>query len=315
MGYFLKICGLGGLLLGQTQGDALDDRDGLVQSEGVIGFTKKSLFDHLRGVACRWRSILRTALAVFGVVWTMAESVSYFIKADLSGTGRFFTVLVFSVISAVALAVYTYIADAPPGLEQESVKAKRIAQIQRTRWEAELTRQLMYDVLDQLDEELAAFRRGRVFVAVDESLSRQDYVAWAQRRLYNIERMMEVGQLLLVVDFLAALISDYSLEKPAQIRSVVYQVRDFYQSTVQFELDRLRVQPPEGAERLHELLADWAEPIRDAVRQLYGIVDEILAANLKSDSKLSLKVTMASPSNVEAACDEMERLGRLWAFG
>lgn len=290
-----------------------DDRP--VSSEGVLPFTRKSVFDHVGGVLGRWRVMLLTALAVFGVMWTMAESASYFLRVDLSGSDRLVTVLIFSLIAALVWAVYQYVGDAPRGMEHESPVARRLAQLQPAKWEVSLARQLLHDLLDDFDGELQSAREGRVFVPISTRLSPSEYADWAQRRLANLRRMMEVGTRLLVLDFIGALMLPYSDDKASHIRSVVYRVRDFYAATVEFELDRHAVEPPDGAERLHELQADWSNPIRDAVQQLFDIVEQVIAVDLKSETQLSLSITMDSPPNVDEYCAEIERLERSGTFG
>jgi hypothetical protein len=286
-----------------------------ISREGEMTFTRKSVLDHIQGVLSRWRPMLLTAVSVFGVTWTMSEAASYFLHADLSGVGRLLTVLVFSVIASVVWAVSSYISDAPQGFADESHAVRRIAQLQPKRWEALLARQLLRDALERYDEELQAARENRVFVPIEAKLTPEEYVDWSRRRMENLSRMLEVGTRLLVLDFMGAVMSVYSDHKPAQIRSVVYRIRDFYAATVQFELDRHRVQPPDGAERLHELQSDWSNPIREGVQQLYGILDRLIDLDLKKDSRLDLTITMDSPPHVDEYGAEISRLERDGVFG
>jgi hypothetical protein len=288
----------------------LDQEEERRSTEGLIVFTRKSVFDHVRGIFTRWRAMFVTALAVFGVVWTLAEATSYFLEVDLSGLGQLLIALIFSLVSSLAWGVYAYTMDAPPGLEHESVEARRIGQLQLPRWEARLARQLLHDAIDGFDEELVALQDGRVFVPIQQDLILPEYTDWATRRLANLRRMMEVALRLLVHDFRSSLMSSYTIHKPADIRSVVYRICEFYSATVEFEVDRLRIRPPEGGERLHELQAGWSEPIRQGVRQLFDLTDRLVTVDLQSEKNLSFTVTLESPPNVDEYCAEVDALQR-----
>lgn len=283
---------------------------GSVTNELVAHFTRKSLLDHVRELVARWRVFSLTALAVFGVLWTGLEAPAYFLRADLRGARFYVGAIVASLLCAGFWIIRTYLRDCPPGLEQESARARRIAQVQRSRWEYGLAKQLLQDVLLELDDELAALSEGHVFVLIERKPDLPEYVEWVSLGPTNLLRMIDVAQRLLILDLPTVLGSEDELAKPRAIRSVVYRIRDLYKESVVFERSRRAVEPPEGAERLHELQLGWTNPVRDGVRQMFEYFDRILGLESLRDQEVAFTVAMEEPSNLKDFNAELERIQR-----
>jgi hypothetical protein len=130
----------------------LEEDGGIVSSETHMGFSYKTGWEHVRCVLARWRSLLLTALAVFGGVWTIVEVSAYFLDIDLRGPLLYAVAAVAALASAVGRTIYAYLHGCPDGLEEESAAARRIAQIQRPQWEFRLARQLLQDKLQTICE-------------------------------------------------------------------------------------------------------------------------------------------------------------------
>ena len=292
---------------GEHERVTLED-DGLLTNELVAHFSKKSLLDHARAIFARWQLFCITAVSVFAALDAVLEAPSFFLEAQLRG-GRFFLgVVIASILCACFWTVRAYLNDCPVGLEKESAKARRIAQLQRARWEYRLADRLLKDVLLDLDDELAALSQGRVYVPIERQPDLQEYMDWVRLDPPNISRMIGVGQKLLVLDLPAALGSTLVAEKPQAIRNVVYRIRDLYSASVHFERSRRAVLPPEGMERLHELQLDWSGTLRDAVRQMFAFFDRILSLESLEHGQVAFTVTMDEPANVSEFSLELARL-------
>jgi hypothetical protein len=284
-----------------------------VESQTVVRTSHKTLLEHLAGVARHWLQFVLTAFAVFGALWTMADTGSYFLSANFADV-RFYVVAVgFSLVVAGAWTIRAYLNDSPPGFELESPKARRIAHLQRSRWEFALARELLATSLDDLDDELEGLSAGRVFVPTERRLDFPEYIHWVSLAPDNLFRMIDVAQQLLVVDFAAALgHSDFD-ERPAAIRAVIRRIRRLYAETVSFERSMRAVTPPEGTERLHELQMGWSEPIRGGVRQLFDFVDAMNAVDKKEkDAKVEFTVVIDAPLNMAPFCAELARVQAQW---
>lgn len=288
--------------------EATDTR---LENELLVVFTRKSVWDHVLGVLSRWHTLLLTALGIFGVIWTMFEAPAYLLESDLSDSRFYVGALLASVFGAIVWTIREYTHDCPPGFEHESLGARRIAQLQRTRWEHRLAAQLLQDVLTDLDDELAALSEGRVFVPIESAPDFRQYISWAGLGPSSVLRMVDVGQKLLVLDLPSALGAANSPSKPREIRATVYRIRDLYAETVAFERGRRAVKPPDGAERLHELQLGWTDPVREGVRQMFEYFERVRELPLKGDQQLTFTMTMGEFASSGAFCEELDRLERL----
>jgi len=284
---------------------------GIVSTETRMQFSHKSLWDHAVCVLAHWPSLLLTALAVFGALWTVVAASSYFLDVSLRGWGLFAITIALALSSASCRAIYAYHHGCPEGLEDESSAARRIAQIQRPKWEFHLARRLLDDKLRGLDRELKDIIERRVFIPIDRRLSATDYMDWVETRPESALRMIDGTQQLLVVDFPLAIASQKGRPAdPSAILSVVNRIRDLYAESVAFERATHAVAPPNAFQAAHALQVGWTDPIRNGVQQLLQFLDTVLTLDPRSDHEVSFKITYGEPPNVVGFCKELARLQR-----
>lgn len=283
--------------------------DGVISNQSEMQLSRKTLWDHIGGIAVRWPQFVVAFVAVFGVFWTVTETATYFVNADFRGF-RFYAVVVgFSFVAAACWVYRLYVNAYPPGFDTESPRARRIAQLQRTKWEFLLAHELLSSALRDLDDEFAALSEERVFVPITRRMDVTEYMEWVGLASDNLSRMVDIAQKLLVVDFATALgCSDFDA-RPAAIRSTVRRVRELYSDSIAFERSRREVQPPEGWESLYALQFGWSDPIRDGVRQLFDMLDQAIAIDKKAKKPtLQFTVVLGEPQNTAPFCAEVERL-------
>ena len=285
--------------------------DAIVTSETSSHLWYKSAWDHLAALIVHWRSFLLTVLAVLGTVWGVSEAINFFLDIPVKGWLFFLASLVIALLSAIIRTVYKYVHQFPSGLEAESSAAKRVAQLQRPGWEYRLAQQLLDDKLCGLDRELKDLIEGRVFVPIKKHLSVDEYIEWVKTRPENIKRMIDVAQQLLVRDFPVSLASGIDQPAdPAGIVAIIDRIRDLYQGSVLFEREGHEIAPPQKMNSLHRLQLCWTEPVRNGVQQLYSIIDEVLNYEKNSLHKVSFTIDYGVPPNIDAFCEELDRLER-----
>jgi hypothetical protein len=287
--------------------------DGHVESHLEMRTSHKGVVDHAKGVLKRWPLFVGNAVAVFGVIWTLAATGSYFLNADFRGVRFYGVAVAFALVAAGVRTVRAYLNESPPGFEGEPASVRRIAHLQRSGWEFRLARELLQNALADPDDELSALSSGRVFVRVERQLDLQDYIDWVSLAPANLLSMMKVAQNLLVLDFAAALGTPELDARPLAISSVVRRIRHLYLESVAFEQSMQAVQPPEGAEKLHELQSGWSEPIRSGVRQLFDFLDRVLAVDKKDKhAQVEFTVVIDSPENIDQFCEELALIQARW---
>jgi len=290
----------------------------LASSETHMRFSYKSPFEHLACMLGQRKSLLALlgwAVAVFGVIMTALGAAAYFLDASLSGWIPFATVVVLAVPVAFARSVHSYVNACPAGLEGESTASRRIAQIQRPKWEFRLARQLLEERLRQLDVELENLLHGRVFVPVERQLDAQDYIDWVQIRPGNAMRLAEVAKQLLVTDFPASLAStEMRPADPVRIVEIAELIQGLYSDTVRFERGSRTVEPPASLKTLHGFQMGWTDPIRGGVRQMFQFLDTVLAVDPKTNQEISFTITFEEPATIQEFNDELDRLNpeALW---
>lgn len=276
--------------------------------EATLDLRRKPIQHHLRELVARWPQSAATAFAVFGVVWTTIEVTSYFLKWDFGGWGRLATALAFSASCSLVWTVHQHLHAVPSGFERCSSRVRSIVQVGKPMWELTLAHQLLREAVSSLDEELTGLRAGKVFVAYRWNPEASDYFGWASNRAASVTRMIEVAHPLIVEDLLAAMATDKGIERANGIRAVVERIHDVYRATIEFEVDRMSVMPPEGAQRLHALMEDWSDPVRFSVRRLMAILDELLHMDLKHVERLpEFRIDAVAPESVQLFCDELDR--------
>ena len=290
---------------------ALESDSDVVKSETKGSFSYKSFADHGRDIFARWPSLLLTIFFVFGALWTIVESTSYFFKINLDGWLSFVLALLLAITSAIGHSIYLYFRNCPAGLENESPVARRIAQIQRPKWEYRLARQILVDKLLVLDGELEDLLNERLYIPVQKQMSLPEYIEWAHLRPTNVLKMIEVAKKLLVFDFPATLTAQQNpATKPAEIVASVERIRRLYSDTVAFERARHSIVPPDALVKVHALQSGWTEPIRSGVQQMIKFLDVVIGLNEETDHTLEYTITFDAPPNVEACSIELNKIER-----
>jgi len=285
------------------------DTETTPSSQTMLHFSYKSIWEHAHCLIGYWWYFILAALAVFTALWTIVGASNYFYGISLTGWHFSAATVCVSCVLAFLRTIQVYLKGCPEGLESESAAAKRIAQIQRPKWEFRLTRQLLQEKLRNLDVELKDLLEGRVFVLVEKQLPLTDYVAWAQVRPINLRQMMDVAVRLLITDLLPAIRSQKDQPaEPAAILSVTNRIRDLYAETITFERLNHTVAPPEALESLHALQCGWTSPIRKGIRDAFRLLDRILEVAPKEEVTISLTIEFEEPPNVEEYCQELARL-------
>jgi hypothetical protein len=286
-----------------------DDEADNVRAEVTGRFSYKNWREHAKCILAHWPAMLLTSAAVFGTVWGLVEASSYLAGKNLQGRLSYLLAVVVAVASAVGRSVFVYIHDCPEGLENESSRARRIAQIQRPKWEYALARQLLRDKLTRLDTELADILSGRVYVPIETRMSLEDYVQWLELRSPNALRMVGVVKQVAITDFAEAVVSrEEQAARPAGILNAIDRIRDVYAETVAFERAGRSVDPPPGFETVHALQFGWTEPIRNGIQQLFGFLDHVLHLDPTDKSVVQYTITFDEPANVASFCQELNRL-------
>ena len=185
---------------------------GIDENALTITFTKKTIFDHIRGVTAKWKKLLIAVITIFGVLTAGIEAFAYFYNAELHDIRLFFFSILFALFGSSIGTIYSYLYDCPEGFENESVTSKRIAQMQRARWEHLLAKQLLLENLRDLDDELTALEEGRVFVLIKRRPNFAEYINWVGVGPNNVLRMVDVVNKLLIHDLPSALASTDEVE-------------------------------------------------------------------------------------------------------
>lgn len=286
-------------------------------SRMLTHFARKTLRDHLRaGFRQFWMGFVLVVCGVFGGYWGIAEGIAYFLKMDLTGGVFFGLGALAAIASGSFVTIRRYLATSPEGFEHESQAARRIALIQKPKWEFRLARYVLDEKLTALDDRLAGLLGGRTLVPIERSIPINEYTGWAMARFGTLRRMLNVATQLLVYDFPEAVRS--TPDRPADpqaILSVVARLQDLYSEAVEFERSHFAVEPHEILQTAHALLRGWTEPIRNGVHQLERFLDELIALDPKGNHHVSFEITIDAPPTVNEFSSELDRIVRDWERG
>jgi hypothetical protein len=286
--------------------DVAVDRD---PSEAKFQFTRKGFPHHVRGVAAGWSTLLLTAIASFGVMWGVAEAISYFIGADLKGWTSLISATVIALLTGVIRGVYTYSHRCPPGFEQEPPSAARLAHLQPTGWEFKLTEMLLEYKLRDLDAELQNLLDQRVFVTITSRPSAETYMEWTATRIENLERMVKIGVQLLTVGFVEAMAhNEDNRANPLHMLKHVDLIALYYAETVTFERQAHEIAPPHEFSKLHELHLGWSDVIRGGVKQLFDFMKCAGESVRNKQPMIEFTITVDAPHQIDEWQKEIDRL-------
>lgn len=276
---------------------------------GSFYFSKKSLFVHLRNLFWPPWPIFSITIVIFGVLWTFSEAIIQFTKSLPLGWRSLLILLASSFTLSLFWNLYKYLNRIPVGFEQVSINSKRIAHLQKSKWEFLLAKSLLEEKIGPLDRELEDLISGKQFVPAMKPESFQSYYYWLGSRSRNMNNMLEVAKILLIDDFPKSLQS--SKKKPANPLTILHAVETlarFYRDTIEYERSSRAVLPSEKLSYLHSLQLGWTEPIRAAVRQLFDLLDYICTIDHKTGEQISFVIKFAEIPNIDDFLKEVERL-------
>ncbi len=251
-------------------------------------------------------------LAVFGGLWALSEALIGVLDLEVDRLLSYAIILAVSVVCAIGRAAYAYINACPAGLEGEPASVRRIAQLQRRRWEVRLIRESLQGELGELDTTLDDLLKGREYVPIDEQPSLTEYFDWVRRRPANALRMVAVAEALLTEDLPSVLAGrEDAPPDPAAMLRFTQRVARLYEATVAFERKSHSVLPPDPCQHLHELHKGWTAPVRNGIQQLFAFIDRTLAVDLPATDPgkpLSFVFEFGELPHVEEFCAELARL-------
>ncbi len=283
--------------------------DGPNSSQSVFHFCYKTSIDHARALLRFWKPWVSVAVAVFSCLWLILQVPIHFLELEIGGWPLYIIMVLASLTSASIWVLHHYINSAPHGFEKESKAAKRIAQIQRPKWEFRLARQLLREKLSNLDKQLEDLLCGRVFVPVKRPNDVIAYMHWLEVRPANLIRMVDVAKHLLTIDLPAAVQSTPDrVAVPEEIVEVTNRIRSLYAQTLAFEREGRAVIPPKRFQSVHQLQLGWAGPIRDGIQQVFTFFDAIVGVDLNRVHSMSLNIVFENPPGIDKFCQELNRL-------
>ncbi|NQT20907.1 MAG: hypothetical protein HQ592_14465 [Planctomycetes bacterium] len=276
---------------------------------GVFHFSHKTWWHHVRGVFGRPLELLGAITAIFGTLWTVGEASIQLLEFNPRGWYSYLALFASSLFGAIAWQVYRYVNLCPPGLEGTSRKARRIAHLQRPKWEFALAKALLAERVAPIDRECGDLLDGNVFVLATKPRDFMDYFRWLQSRTDNLSRMLEAAKFLLLHQLPSSMQSSAeSHALPDRILAAVDAVARFYRETVEFERSSHAIIPPDDFVKLHRLQLGWAEPIRGGVLQMFRFLHRMCELDPDKEETVQFTIEFKEPPNVDEYCAELGRL-------
>ncbi len=256
-----------------------------------------------------WRLTALVSLSVFGAIWTLFESSSYFLRTDLSGPYIYGAIGLFSVISSFIYSWRKYLKETPNGLEKESLKIQKIARIKKPYWEYSLAHALLSEKLSALDERLNNVLEGKEFIKLTKKPKTTEYIEWVILRPINLEKMVEVAKKLLIFDLPSVLqASEEPGVSPTEILKCIERIEKIYQQTCEYEIEAREIEPPENFTKIHEILNGWSVVIRNAINQMINFLEKM--SNLKEtdiSEPIEFQIVFEEPNGVKELEEELAK--------
>lgn len=284
----------------------------ITQNTSRFMFSHKTMWDHVRGFFSRPLSLFTFASASFGGLWSIYEASVSSSDLDANRPVAYAWILAFAAISAGAARLWTYLNTVPDGLEELLPHARRIAHLQRTKWEFRFAKSVLAHLISPIDREWRDIRDDNVYVVASRPLDLRSYFQWLSGRPENCFRMLRVAKKTMLFELPKALTStDESPADPKQILDRIQTIVELYRESVAFEKASLAIIPPNEMAALHELQIGWAEPIRDSVHQLFEYLQVVCDADPNTNSMLTFTITFKVLPNQDEYFSELDRVGTL----
>ena len=267
---------------------------------GTVPLHCKSRWNHIESLTVYWKRWTISFFSLFGILWSAVEASSFFLAFNPRGSIYYGFLLLTSFCAATVYVIYFYMNDSPEGLQDESATAKRIAQLQRPKWEFHLTHQLLLDRVGPLLSELSDLLDGRKHVSASKITVVEQYMTWLQSRIDNLLSMVEVAKRVLVHDLVQTLVgSSDTPVQPLDILKAINNIRDLYIATIQFEREGRAIIPPEWAREMHELQLGWSEPIRNGIHQLFEFLILVIEPDIDDETPIKFEIVFEEPTGID----------------
>ncbi|APZ91037.1 hypothetical protein [Fuerstiella marisgermanici] len=284
----------------------------ITNNTATFAFSYKTVWDHVKGIFSRPLPLLTFASASFGGLWSIYEASVSSLGLEANRPVAYTWILAFAAISSVVARLWAYVNTVPDGLEDLLPHARRLAHLQRPKWEFRFAKSVLAHLVSPIDREWQDIRNDNVYVVASRPRDFRSYFQWLAGRPENCFRMLRVAKKTMLFEFPQALTStEETPADPKRILDRTQTIVDLYRESVAFEKTSLAIIPPDEMETVHELQIGWAEPIRDAVHQLFELLQAVCDADPKTDSNLAFTITFDGTPNVDDYCAELDRVESL----
>ena len=276
--------------------------DGKHSHEHSITFTEKrwfeGLFKYLRFLPMETPTFIATAISL----WAFAQVLTAATHNRSAVGGVAFPILVVSLALAVCRALSRYQSYVPAPLLSESSASRAIFRRQRCGWHLALARQMLSERISRSEATLDRVTRGVAFLE-PRHLTGDAHVAWLTTRSDILERLINSVATSCTEDLPAVIARTAREDQLDQLKLEVDALASLYQRAEQFEVDVHAVIPPDQFAAVHGLTLGWSAPIRDGVRQLAAILDELSSIDRTAIKKGTVtpphfNITFTVPENL-----------------
>jgi len=277
--------------------------------QGKHTFSYKSIYDHFRCLLKYWKRWIKYVIAIFTTLLAIIEAPVLFLKYDHPGWIIFIAIIAASLFYASLNILYVYIKSFPEGLENESKEVKKIAQIQRPKWEYRLAHILLKEKLTALENEYMDVVKDRIYIPTKTFDNIKAYFDWLSSRPVNLIRMLNVAVKLVIKEFTAEIQS--TPDKPASPKSIVditNKIQSLYTQAIMFERESRSIEPPGQFKLAHEMQFDWTSPIRDGIQQVLLFLEKVISLDPDGDHSINFTIEFNPPVNVDEFIEELDRI-------
>ena len=281
----------------------------ITNSTATFSFSYKTTWDHVKGFFSRPLTLLTFASASFGGLWSIYEASVSSLDLEANRPVVYAWILAFAAISSGVARLWAYVNTVPDGLEELLPHSSRIAHLQRTKWEFRFAKSVLAHLISPIDREWQDIRNNNIYVVASRPRDFLSYFRWLAGRPENCFRMLRVAKKTMLFEFPQALTStEETPADPKRILDRIQTIVDLYRESVAFEKTSLAIIPPDEMVTVHELQIGWAEPIRDAVHQLFEFLQDVSDVDPNTDSNLKFTITFEEPTNIDDYCAELDRV-------
>ncbi|MCA9107776.1 MAG: hypothetical protein KDA83_20355 [Planctomycetales bacterium] len=284
----------------------------ITNSTGTFAFSYKTAWDHVKGFFSRPLPLLAFTSASFGGLWSIYESSVSSLGLVTNRPVAYTWILAIAAVSSAISRLWTYVNTIPDGLDELLPHASRIAHLQRPKWEFRFAKAVLAHLISPIDREWQDIRNDNVYVVASRPRDFRSYFQWLAGRPDNCSRMLTVAKKTMLFELPQALTStEQKPADPKQILNRIQTIVDLYRESVAFEKTSLAIIPPDEMLIVHKLQIGWAEPIRDAVHQLFKFLQDVCDVDPKTESNIAFTITFDGPPNIDDYCAELARVKRL----